>query len=45
MSYKIQTYGELDATTLLIQMVDDHDLEVSMKIPLLRRKLLKKRAG
>ena len=28
MGFEIQTYGEADADTLLIQMVDDHDLEV-----------------
>ncbi len=39
MSYKIQTYGELDATTLLIQMVDDHDLEVIENEVALIRKL------
>ena len=28
MGFEIQTYGEANADTLLIQMVDDHDLEV-----------------
>ena len=28
MGFEMQTYGETDADTLLIQMVDDHDLEV-----------------
>ena len=28
MKFEISTYGEMNADTLLIQMVDDHDLEV-----------------
>lgn len=31
MNFEIKTYGELTADTLLIQMVDDHDLEVIEK--------------
>lgn len=31
MNYEINTYGDLNADTLLIQMVDDHDLEVIEK--------------
>ena len=39
MKFEISTYGEMNADTLLIQMVDDHDLEVIEKEAALIREL------
>ena len=39
MDFEISTFGELNADTLLIQMVDDHDLEVIEKEAALIREL------
>jgi predicted alpha/beta superfamily hydrolase len=39
MGFEINTYGDLSSDTLLIQMVDDHDLEVIEKEAALIREL------
>ena len=41
MAFEVLTYGDPAADTLLIQMVDDHDLEVIEALHILRKILAK----